>query len=184
MQKIDKDTEKKFLEAENYRLNKDFEKAVKIFEAILKQFPELPPALHNIAICYTELDRFEEAEKSYIKCLNIEPVSILSINNLAKLYYNNRQYKKAIPILQKSLLKKDDQQDIAEAVAQCLFELKHTKGLDTFCKQAIKKFPQNKTLKSFYGKNLLRLNKHSEGLKYLNESSGMIEFGEEEFKIV
>ena len=144
MQKIDKDTEKKFLEAENYRLNKDFEKAIKIFEVILKQFPELPPALHNIAICYTELNRVDEAEKSYLKCLNIEPVSILSINNLAKLYYNNRQFNKAIPILQKSLLKKDDQQDIAEIVTQCLFALKHTNNLDAFCNQAIKKFPQRR----------------------------------------
>ena len=31
--------------------------------------------------------------------------------------------------------------------------------------------------------NLLRLNKHLEGQKYLNESSGMIEFGEKDFKI-
>ena len=44
--------------------------------------------------------------------------------------------------------------------------------------------PKNKNLKHYYGKNLLKLNKHSEGLKYLNESSGMIEFGEKDFKVV
>ena len=43
MQKIDKDTEKKFLEAENLRDNKDFKKAINIFKTILHQFPELPP---------------------------------------------------------------------------------------------------------------------------------------------
>ena len=63
MQKIDKDTEKKFLEAESYRANKNFEKAISIFKTILNQFPQLPPALHNMALCYTEINNFEEAEK-------------------------------------------------------------------------------------------------------------------------
>ena len=184
MQKIDRETEKKFLEAEKYRANKDFEKAIIIFKAILDQFPKLPPALHNLALCYTELNKFAEAEKTYLKCLNTEPVSILSINNLAKLYYNMGQFNKALPILRKSLLIKDDQESVIELTAQCLFELSLTKQTDTFCSEALKKFPQNKYLKTFYGKNLLRLNRHSEGLKYLNESSGMIEFGEKDFKIV
>ena len=48
---IDKETEIKFLEDEKYRANKDFNKAINIFKAILVQFPKLPPALHNIAIC-------------------------------------------------------------------------------------------------------------------------------------
>ena len=77
---IDKETEKKFLEAEKYRANKDFNKAIDIFKAILAQFPKLPPALHNIAICYTELNQIEEAEKFYLKCLDIKPVSLSLIH--------------------------------------------------------------------------------------------------------
>ena len=184
MQKIDKDTEKKFLEAESYRANKNFEKAISIFKTILNQFPQLPPALHNMALCYTEINNLEEAEKLYLKCLNVEPVSPLSIKNLAKLYYNTRQFKKALPILRKYLLMKDDQEDVVEITAQCLYELNLTKEADSFCSQELKKFPKNKNLKHYYGKNLLKLNKHSEGLKYLNESSGMIEFGEKDFKVV
>ena len=180
---IDRETEKKFLEAEKYRANREFEKAIDIFNEILEQFPKLPPALHNLAICYTEQKKTEEAEKCYIKCLEITPVSILSVNNLAKLYYNTGQFKKALPILEKSLLMKEDQETVIEIFAQCLFELNLTKAADTFCVRALKKFPQNKNLKNFYGKNLLRLNRHTEGQKYLNESTGMIEFGEKDFKI-
>ena len=73
---IDKETEKKFLEAEKYRANKDFNKAIDTFKAILAQFPKLPPALHNIAICYTELNQVEEAEKSYLKCLDLSLIHI------------------------------------------------------------------------------------------------------------
>ena len=183
MQKIDKEAEKKFLKAENLRANKDFEKAIDIFKDLIKQYPYLPPALHNIALCYTSLNNHKEAEKFYLKCLEIEPVSILSINNLAKLYFNTQQFQKALPILKKSLLKKEDQLDVTEVTATCLFHLKLLKETNSFCQQALKKFPQSLVLKSYYGKNLLRSDKHSEGLKYLNECSGVIEFGENNFKV-
>ena len=71
IEKIDEKTEKKFLEAENYRLKEDFEKAIVIFKSILKQYPNLPPALNNIAICFTGLNQLDEAEKFYLKCLDI-----------------------------------------------------------------------------------------------------------------
>jgi tetratricopeptide (TPR) repeat protein len=183
MQKIDKEAEKKFLKAENHRANKDFNKAIEIFEDLIKQYPKLPPALHNIGLCYTSLNNHKEAEKFYLKCLETEPVSIMSINNLAKLYYNTHQFQKALPILKKSLLKNEDQLDIAEVTATCLFNLKLLEETNSFCQQALKKFPQSNVIKSYYGKNLLRSNKHSEGLKYLNECSGVVEFGENNFKI-
>ena len=184
MQKIDKNTEKKFLEAENLRVNNDFENAISIFETLLKKLPNFPPILHNIALCYIGLNNYSEAEKFYLKCLNIEPVSILSINNLAKLYFSNKQYKKALPILKKSLLKDDNQEDIAEITAICLFESHLKNETNTFCNGALKKFSQNRVIKFTCGKNLLRINRHLEGLKYLKESSGMIEFKDESFEIV
>ena len=183
MEKIDKEAEKKFLEADNYRLNKDFEKAINIFKNLLEQYPNLSPALNNIAMCYIGLNQLDEAEKFYLKCLEIEPVSLLSINNLAKLYFSSNQYRKALPLLRKSLIRKEDQIDVVEVIATCMFELRFIKETDNFCREAIKKFPKSEVLKSYYGKNLLRLNKHSEGQKYLNESSGVIEFGEEKFNI-
>mgnify|MGYP001191265475 CR=1 FL=1 len=183
MQKIDKETEKKFLKAESYRASENFEKAINIFRDILNQYPELPPALHNLAICYTELNQFEDAESFYLKCLNIEPVSMLTINNLAKLYYKKNQFRKAIPILRKSLSKKEDQIDIIEITAICLYESNFVKETNGFCEEALKKFPKNEILNEIYGKNLLRSNKHKEGLKRLKENTGMIEFGEENFKL-
>ena len=183
MLKIDKEAEKKFLEAENYRLKEDFEKAIKIFKSLLKQYPNLPPALNNIAICYTGLNQLDEAEKFYLKCLEIEPVSLSTINNLAKLYYDSNQFQKALPILKKSLLKKEDQEGVVEIIATCLYTLGFLKETNNFCREAIKKFPKSEILKNYYGKNLLRLNKHSEGQKYLNKNTGVIEFGEENFNI-
>lgn len=183
MQKIDKESEKNFLEADNFRINGDFTKAIEIFKRLLIRYPKLPPALNNLAMCYAGLNQLDEAEKYYLKCLETEPVSILSINNLAKLYFKSNQYHKALPYLKKSLSRKEDQLDVVEVIATCMFELKFTKETDNFCREAIKKFPESEVLKNYYGKNLLRLNKHSEGQKYLNESTGVIEFGEENFNI-
>ena len=49
---IDRETEKKFLEAEKYRANREFEKAIDIFNEILEKFPKLPPALHNLSLIH------------------------------------------------------------------------------------------------------------------------------------
>ena len=183
MEKINKNDEKKFLEAEDYRLKKEFQKAIDIFKSLLKEYPKLPPALNNIAICYTGLNKFDDAEKYYLKCLEIEPVSLLTINNLAKLYFNSNRLQKALPLLKKSLLKKEDQLDIIEIIANCLYDLKFIKETNNFCREALKKYPKSQILKNYYGKNLLRMNKHSEGQKYLKESTGVIEFGEDNFNI-
>ncbi len=184
MQKIDKETEKKFLEAESFRNNDEFQKAIDIFEVLLKKIPNFPPILHNLALCHIGQNNFQEAEKFYLKCLDIEPVSILSINNLAKLYFSNKQFKKALPILKKSLLKNNNQEDITEINAICLFESQLKEETNIFCSEALKKFSQNRVIKFTYGKNLLRSNKHSEGLKYLKESSGMIEFENKDVRII
>lgn len=41
---------------------------------------------YNAGLCYAYLDRNEEAEQAYKKCLEISPTYLNAINNLAKLY--------------------------------------------------------------------------------------------------
>ena len=183
MIKIDNITEKKFLEAEKLRSTGKYEEAIKIFKEIMKQYPELPPVLNSIALIYSSLKNFDKAEIYYQKCMKIEPVPLVCINNFAKLYYNHKMYLKALPLLQKSLNKNDQQVQIVELVATCFAETGMKNELENFCKEMFKKFPENKTIKHLYGKNLLKKNKHQKGLDLLKETSGVIEFGEENIKL-
>jgi tetratricopeptide (TPR) repeat protein len=183
MIKIDKITEKKFLEAEKLRTIGKYDESIKILKEIMKQYPELPPVLNSIALVYTSLKNFDEAQAYYQKCMKIEPVPLICINNFAKFYYNHNMYLKALPLLQKSLNQNIHQIQIIELTATCLYESSMKKELENFCKEMLKKFPENKTIKHLYGKNLLKKNKHQEGLDLLKETSGVIEFGEEKYKL-
>ena len=184
MKKIDLDTEKKFLEADKLRNKNQFKDAINILDKIIKKYPEFLPALNNIALNYVNIKNFIEAEKYYSICLNLKPEELIFINNLAKVFHDTNQYKKALPLLQKSLMKNKEQLDIIKITAKCLFELNLTKDLDIFLSKVLKKYSDDITLKYYYGKNLLKINKHIEGLNMLKKTLGVIEFDNKKFKII
>ena len=184
MQKINVETEKKFLEAEKLRNSGKHREAIEILEKIIQQYPNFLPAINNIALNYINLKKFDEAEKYYKICLSIKPDELIFINNLAKVFHDINAYKKAIPLLQKSLNINSNQIEIMRITAKCLFEIDFRKELDVFFSKALKVFPNDKTLSYYYGRNLLRMNKHTSGLSILKETIGVIEFDEKRFKVL
>ena len=184
MNNTENEIKNKFQQAENLRFLNKFEEAIKLFEEIVEKIPDFNPALHNIAVCYTNLNRLDEAEKYYIKCMNLKAVHFQTLNNLAKIYLGKKDFIKALPLLQKSLSQVPNQEKVAESLALCLFNLNIKDDLNLICEQAIKRYPLNKLFPIFYGKNLLKMGKHQKGLEILNNATGMIEFKEKNFKLV
>ena len=64
MTKIDKQTEKDFLKAENFRNKNENNEAIKILKKIIKKEPKFPPFLNSIALSYANLKNFETGTKS------------------------------------------------------------------------------------------------------------------------
>lgn len=184
MQKIDLKTEKKFSESEELRKKGKFQDAINILKDIAKDYSDFLPALNNIALNYVNLKNFSEAEKYYSSCLSIKPNELIFINNLAKVFYETNQNKKALPLLQKSLKINDEQLDIMKITAKCLFETNLKDELDVFSSKALKIYPNDNTLRFFYAKNLLRLDKHINGLNILKNIIGVIEFDEKQSKVI
>lgn len=181
---VNDEIKNKFQEAEDLRFKNRFEDAIKIYKEIVKKIPDFNPALHNIGVCYTNLKKIDEAEKYYVKCLNLNGIHFQTLNNLAKIYLEKKNYVKAFPLLKNSLSKVPNQEKVAESMAECMFNLKFTKELDLFCSHALKTYPSNKIFPIFYGKNLLRLGNHKEGVKQLTKITGAIEFSDEKVKII
>ena len=84
MIKIDKITEKNFLEAEQLRSAGRYKEAIKMFEKILKEYSNLPPALNSIALSYASLENFEKALGCEDINMNIN-VSLLFTNEICSL---------------------------------------------------------------------------------------------------
>ena len=83
MTEVNNEIKDKFQQAENLRFSKKFEEAIKIFKEIIEKISDFNPALHNIGVCYTSLNKLDEAEKYYLKCLNLKAVHFQTLNNLA-----------------------------------------------------------------------------------------------------
>ncbi len=184
MEKIDIETEKNFLSAEKLRNSGKFQEAITVLKKIIEQYPKFLPALNNIALNFINLKNFEEAKKYYKICLSIKPDELIFINNLAKVFHDMGTFKEAIPLLQKSLNINSNQLEIMKITAKCLFEIDLRNELNNFFINAFKLFPEDKTLKYYHGRNLLRMNKHIDGLNILKQTIGVVEFDEKKFRIL
>ena len=176
--------ENTFHEAEKLRIKGNLKLAIKLFQNILNENPNFPPALNNIANCYFQLNEIGYAEKFYLKCLKIQPEQVQTLNNLALLYFRNNKFEKALPILKTSFLKKSNQEDVAEKIAYCLLELNLKEETHKFCEDALKSFKNNNKILFSYRTNLFKLGKNKEGLSVLQKETGLIEFGEDTIKII
>ena len=180
---LDLKTQKLFIKAEKLRSQKKFIDAITVFQKILKKYPDFVPVLNNMGMSFEGIKNNDEAEKYYLRCLNISPDELISINNLSRLYFLKRDHKKAIPLFQKSLTIETDQKLVAEMLAESLFNLGLIKEANFFCEQAIKRYPESYLIKFFYGKNLLKIGQHQKGLKLMDSLVGAIEFNDKEFII-
>ena len=105
--------ENTFHEAEKLRIKGNLKLAIKLFQNILNENPNFPPALNNIANCYFQLNEIGYAEKFYLKCLKIQPEQVQTLNNLALLYFRNNKFEKATNF-ENFFFKKSNQEDVAE----------------------------------------------------------------------
>tara|TARA_B100000965_G_scaffold218828_1_gene183130 strand:- start:1175 stop:1717 length:543 start_codon:yes stop_codon:yes gene_type:complete len=179
-----KSVESLYLEAEKLRNSGNFLKAVQIFKDILKINPDSTPILNGLANCYFQLNKPDLAEEYYLQCLKNESSNIQILNNLALLYLRNKNYNKALQILQKSLMINIDQENIIEKIGFCLIEIKLYSDASNFCEKFLKKYPKNSFLISYYEKSLFKTGRNIEGLKLLQKQTGFIQFDDNKVKII
>ena len=94
MNKTINNLENKFHEAERLRINGNLLDAINLFLNILKENQSFQPALNNIANCYFQLNKFDLAEKYYLKSLELDNENTLILNNLSLLYLKTKNFKR------------------------------------------------------------------------------------------
>ena len=76
------------------------------------------------------------------------------------------------------------QEHVIEKIAYCLTELNLIDEVDKFCKQFLKIYPKNKTILSYYRRNLFKIGRYEEGLKSYQKETGVIEFNNDKINII
>jgi len=176
--------EKKFKEAENFFSNKNYERTISVYNDILKENSNFVPALNNIAQAYEYLNNLEEAEKNYKKCVSLKPNEIIFMNNLSNVYMKQNDYNQALPLLEKSFEKNQNQIKIIHLTIMCLISLGMRKKVEQFSIKVLEIYPNDRLINNLCGRNLINLNKHREGLEFLKKGTGFIEFNNKKINLI
>ena len=98
------------------------DEAMEEYEALLVENPDHTTALGNLAILYMGDGRYAEAEKLYLRAMDIAPQEALGYHNLASLYYRMRDYERAKSFAHTALEKKQNMYQ-ASALLSILYAL-------------------------------------------------------------
>lgn len=81
-----------------------YEEAISMLKLVLEKGRKIKAVLYNLGLCYENAEKYEDAEASYIRALDLEPDDVDSLDNLSQIYLKNKEAaKKARPLLQKLL---------------------------------------------------------------------------------
>ena len=183
MTDINKNLEDNFNQAEKLRNAGDYDGAIKLLLNILEEKENLLPVLNSAANCYFQLNKFDLAEKYYLKCLKMDPENTILLNNISLLYLKSKNFKKALSALELSLKKNNNQENVVEKIAYCLTGLNLFNEVDEFCKKYHTIYPNNKTILSYYRRNLFKIGKYKKALEVYQKETGVIEFNDYKIKI-
>jgi len=184
MDQISPELQKKFSFAEKLFAQGNHLEAINKYNKILIDFPNLIEAINNIGLCYEQLNELDNSIKYYKKSSELSPTEKVFFNNVANIYYKKKDFKNSIKELEKSLCIDKFQVKVIARKVNCLVELNLRKEADLFLNKHISNFPNNTTLNTLYGKNLIALNKHKKGLEFLKKGTGFIEFNENVVRII
>ena len=143
-----------------YWYDKEYDKALKLVNKILKKYPDFVPALTDKAHTYRKMgkeDRFEHYEALYARVLFLQPKSVRSYIGYAVGYVREKNYQAAYEIYTQAIDSIPNNSELYEKRAEALFELgKGDLAIKDFT-QAIHLTPQDSGLYSRRGWKYLLL---------------------------
>lgn len=100
----------------------DYENALKCFNDALADDSENPNVINNIALCEMKLGKYDDAEKDFLKAIELDKEVPQPYLNLAELYFVQQEFMKAISLLQDAALIMPDNVAILHYLARIYIE--------------------------------------------------------------
>ena len=114
-----------------FYLDKDFDKAIAVFNKIIDKHRDHFEAHYNLGNAYFRMKDFDKAEHEYLKVIEIDPSFTDAHENLGVIYANRKDFKKAIQIWKKILELKPDRKDVKKNIEKALKLSKKQKQHET-----------------------------------------------------
>jgi Flp pilus assembly protein TadD len=100
----------------------EYKECIDIFSSILELEEDNAEIYNNMGLAYAKLGDFENAEKSYIKAIKLNPLIPQAYINLSDLYYKHGDLSGAIGVLERGSYEMTDNYVIAHLLARVYIE--------------------------------------------------------------
>jgi len=131
-------------EARKLAVKDNFEGALKIYDAVVKQDPENVDALNGKARVLSWMGRYDDAVIVYQKSLTLAPHNLDSLTGLADVYAWQGDYDRAIHLLLGSLDKFPDERQLLLRIARYHLWAKKKRQARHYAERVLKIFPGDK----------------------------------------
>lgn len=131
--------------------NNNYEAAVEYYERAIKAGGGSDCNYANLGLAYRKLARFAEAERAFLKALEINPQRVETLANLGHLYLKKKEYEKALDCLARARRLAPELTDVRLALSEIYFRFHDLENLVQECDALLMGLglPRNITLNSF-----------------------------------
>ena len=138
----------------------------------------------NLAVKNHQEGKTDIAQELYNQVLKIDPNHSQSLNNIAIIFTNLKDYQKAINTYEKAIAIDSNYTDAHSNLGIIFKELGEIEKAKSYFEKAIELDPLNKKYMVGYGYILLRLNDKLKGYEYIDKVEGVIKFTPTYYKII
>jgi len=121
------------LRADILMARKEFEDAIRAYDAILRTEPNDAQVLNKVGVAYQQLIDLGRAERYYKKAMHADKTFASAVNNVGTVEYEKKHYAKAIDYYKKALLLHSDMAAVYSNLAYAYVEdKKYPEAMDAF----------------------------------------------------
>ena len=99
-----------------------YKESIDAFSSVLETEPDNADIYNNMGVAYSCLDNFEQAEKFYIKAIELDPELVQAYINLSDLYFKAGDVASSLGTLQRGSYELPDNLAIAHLLARVYIE--------------------------------------------------------------
>ena len=140
----------------------NFEEAKKIYQNILKIYPNQATVANNLGLVFVGLEEYQEAKACYERAIELDPNHPDANNNLGTLFRRHKEYQKAKSCFEKAIQSKPDYTTAHNNLGSLLNQLGDFEKAKSCYKKAIELNPNNATSYNNLGSVFAGLKKHQE----------------------
>ncbi len=155
---------------------KDKPQALWCYDQALKIDPNNVDILHNKAKLLAEMHQYEDAEKAYIRVLQVKPNYLKSLMGLAAVYVNQGKFEealRAVNLAERQKLTPEQKADLLAVKAIVLSNMGKSKQAIKVCKKALAINPKDDSTWETMGVAYFNINKFKEAIRCLNRAIEM-----------